>query len=158
MKGRRRRKKIGGRSGHDLEASLGSEPNDADSQAFGNPVRQTLAQYPGHPFDDATRRIVVWQVQALCQHRGSHTVLAVPADEIHFPNAKAQASQESWRNGSGDISTPLWASTEADQKQEQRTLRTLRTHTFNGQEMLESLLFVNVAVESLCGQGAVSSI
>src|SRR5688572_12757852 len=110
MKGRRRGKKIRGRSGHDLETSLGSEPNDADSQTVGDAVRQTLAQNLGNPFDDSTRRILVWQVEALCQHCGSHTALSVPADKVHFPNAESQACQKCWRNGSGHISTPLWTS------------------------------------------------
>jgi hypothetical protein len=92
---------------------------------------------------------VVRHLQALSQHRGSQAVLAVPTDEIHLPNAEAQASQERWRNGSGDISTLLRTSAKPDQKQEQRVPRTLRTHTLNGKEMLESLLFVNVAIESL---------
>ena len=113
MKGRRRGKKIRGGSGHDLETSLGYEPNDADSQPLGHAVRQTLAQNPANPFDDATRRILVWQVEALCQHRGSQTALTVPAYKIDFPNAESQACQECWRNRSGDISTPLWASPKA---------------------------------------------
>ena len=92
---------------------------------------------------------MVWQVQALSQHCGSQAVLAVPTDEIHLPNAEAQASQERGRYGSGDISTPLWASPKPDQKQKERTPGTLRTHTLNGKEMLESFLFVNVAIESL---------
>jgi len=114
MNGRRRGKTIRGCSGHDLETSLGYEPNDADSQPLGYAVRQTLAQNPGNPFDDATRRVRVWQVEALCQHCGSHTALAVPADKVHFPNADSQACQECWRNGSGDISSHLWASPKAD--------------------------------------------
>jgi hypothetical protein len=130
---------------------LRTQPDDAYPEACRDWFGQALTQQASNTLDDVTRGFDARFVEALCQYGTGNTRAAVPADEVDFPYAQSETSEDAGRRRPKSHAS-FWASTETDEHKKERSSWADRADPLNLEEVTKRLLGVDAADMTFKGE------